>query len=89
MTIREISRAGNPFRVSGQTLPATLVEMLRGQVQARPDVAAVLEHGRARIADFKLPQYVSVSTVPLPRNAGGKLLKGQLRDSVPWGAPVR
>jgi acyl-CoA synthetase (AMP-forming)/AMP-acid ligase II len=53
------------------------------------DVAAVLEHCRGQLADFKIPQYVSVVTEALPRNAGGKLLKGQLRDQVQWGAALR
>jgi acyl-CoA synthetase (AMP-forming)/AMP-acid ligase II len=52
------------------------------------DVAAVLEHCRGQLADFKIPQYVSVVTEALPRNAGGKLLKGQLRDQVQWGAAL-
>lgn len=53
------------------------------------DVATVLEHCNGQLADFKVPQYVSVVTEPLPRNAGGKLLKGKLRDQVRWGPPLR
>ncbi len=34
------------------------------------------------------PQYVAVSTAPLPRNPGGKLLKRQLRENVDWAAAV-
>jgi long-chain acyl-CoA synthetase len=26
---------------------------------------------------------------PLPRNPGGKILKGRLRKEVEWGAPVK
>jgi long-chain acyl-CoA synthetase len=52
-------------------------------------VAAVMKHCRERLADFKIPQYVSVVTEALPRNAGGKLLKGQLREQVQWGAALR
>lgn len=53
------------------------------------DVAAVLDHCRNSLADFKIPQYVCVVTTPLPRNAGGKLLKGRLREQVQWGPALR
>ncbi|OBH47925.1 acyl-CoA dehydrogenase [Mycobacterium intracellulare] len=53
------------------------------------DVPAVLEHCRARLADFKVPQYVTVVDTALPRNAGGKLLKARLREQVRWGEPLR
>ncbi|MDR3658572.1 MAG: class I adenylate-forming enzyme family protein [Mycobacterium sp.] len=53
------------------------------------DVAAVLGHCRERLADFKVPQYVTVVGEALPRNAGGKLLKGKLREQVQWGGPLR
>ncbi|MUL66191.1 acyl-CoA dehydrogenase [Mycobacterium sp. CBMA 234] len=83
--VLEVAVLAVPDEVMGEKVGAVLC----GAEGAVIDIAAVLEHGSARLADFKLPQYVSVSTVPLPRNAGGKLLKGQLRDSVQWGAPVR
>jgi acyl-CoA synthetase (AMP-forming)/AMP-acid ligase II len=57
--------------------------------QERIDVPAVLEHCRGRLADFKVPQYVTVVDEALPRNAGGKLLKGKLRGQVQWGDPLR
>lgn len=53
------------------------------------DVAAVLQHCRAQLADFKVPQYVTVVTNPLPRNVGGKLLKARLREQIQWGAALR
>lgn len=53
------------------------------------DVAAVLDHCRGHLADFKIPQYVSVVSEALPRNAGGKLLKAKLRGEVQWGDPLR
>ncbi len=57
--------------------------------QQRIDVPAVLEHCRGQLADFKVPQYVTVVDSALPRNAGGKLLKGKLREQVRWGDPLR
>jgi acyl-CoA synthetase (AMP-forming)/AMP-acid ligase II len=53
------------------------------------DVEAVIAHVRERIADFKVPQYVSIRSDPLPRNPGGKVLKGELREHTEWGEPLR
>ncbi|OBG26547.1 acyl-CoA dehydrogenase [Mycobacterium sp. 852002-51057_SCH5723018] len=55
----------------------------------RVDVPAVLGHCRGQLADFKVPQYVTVMDEALPRNAGGKLLKARLRQQVQWGDPLR
>jgi acyl-CoA synthetase (AMP-forming)/AMP-acid ligase II len=52
-------------------------------------VEDVIAHCRGRIADFKVPQYVSVRAEPLPRNPGGKILKKQLREETEWGSPLR
>jgi long-chain acyl-CoA synthetase len=53
------------------------------------DVAAIIAYVRERIADFKVPQYLSLRTEPLPRNPGGKVLKAELRDDTEWGEPLR
>ena len=53
------------------------------------DVDKVLAHCREQLADFKVPQYICVASTPLPRNAGGKLVKARLRESVEWGTPLR
>jgi long-chain acyl-CoA synthetase len=53
------------------------------------DAAAVVAHCRELIADFKVPQYISLRDEPLPRNPAGKVLKGQLREETEWGAPLR
>jgi acyl-CoA synthetase (AMP-forming)/AMP-acid ligase II len=45
----------------------------------------VLAYARDRLADFKVPQYVSVRAEPLPRNPGGKVLKSALRKETSWG----
>jgi acyl-CoA synthetase (AMP-forming)/AMP-acid ligase II len=50
---------------------------------------AIIAYLRERIADFKVPQYMSVRAEPLPRNPGGKVLKAQLRDDTEWGEPLR
>jgi acyl-CoA synthetase (AMP-forming)/AMP-acid ligase II len=53
------------------------------------DVEKVLAHCHEQLAGFKIPQYIVVMDQPLPRNPGGKLLKGNLRETVQWGAPLR
>jgi acyl-CoA synthetase (AMP-forming)/AMP-acid ligase II len=75
---------GVPDEVMGEKVGAVL---FGGQQQI--DVAAVLDYCRGQLADFKVPQYVTVVGEPLPRNAGGKLLKGRLREQVRWGDPLR
>jgi acyl-CoA synthetase (AMP-forming)/AMP-acid ligase II len=53
------------------------------------DVQAILAHCRSHLADFKVPQYISLRQEPLPRNPGGKLLKAELREQTEWGEPLR
>jgi len=48
------------------------------------DVGAVMAFARERLADFKVPQFVSVRSDPLPRNPGGKILKKALRETAEW-----
>ncbi|MFX0573799.1 class I adenylate-forming enzyme family protein [Nocardia nepalensis] len=69
-----------PDEVMGEKVGAVLYS-------ERPDldIAGVIAHCRERLADFEVPQYVTVRAEPLPRNAGGKLLKGELRRQVRWG----
>jgi acyl-CoA synthetase (AMP-forming)/AMP-acid ligase II len=73
-----------PDNVMGEKVGAVVV----GE-QADIDMGSVLDHCREQLADFKVPQYITVSSEELPRNAAGKLLKGQLRNVVQWGAPLR
>jgi acyl-CoA synthetase (AMP-forming)/AMP-acid ligase II len=48
------------------------------------DVDDLIAFARRHLADFKVPQYVAVQSEPLPRNAGGKVLKPRLREQVSW-----
>ena len=48
-----------------------------------PDDAALRAHCAARLADYKVPETLSWSAEPLPRNANGKLVKRMLRDRLP------
>jgi non-ribosomal peptide synthetase component E (peptide arylation enzyme) len=36
-------------------------------------------HCAARLADYKIPDFVTFSDSPLPRNANGKIVKKELR----------
>jgi long-chain acyl-CoA synthetase len=47
-----------------------------------PDDERVRAHCRQHLADYKVPETVTWSPTPLPRNANGKLLKRQLRDQL-------
>jgi O-succinylbenzoic acid--CoA ligase len=46
------------------------------------DDAAVRAHCAARLADYKVPEAITWSDAPLPRNANGKLMKRVLRDTL-------
>ena len=48
------------------------------------DPYQVAESLRGVIADYKIPEYISVSKDPLPRNPGGKILKGKLKGKTDW-----
>ncbi len=46
------------------------------------DVDALLEHVATKLAKFKIPTIVELSDEPLPRNASGKILKKDIRDTL-------
>ncbi len=80
----EVAVVGVADQMMGEKVGAVLVP-----TPGQPlDVADVLAFARERLADFKVPQFVSVRTDPLPRNPGGKVLKPVLRESASW-EPVR
>jgi long-chain acyl-CoA synthetase len=53
------------------------------------DLADLIAFARQHLADFKVPQFVSIRTEPMPRNPGGKMLKPVLRRETEWGKPLR
>ncbi|MCW3029835.1 MAG: putative fatty-acid--CoA ligase [Solirubrobacterales bacterium] len=83
--VGEAAVVGVPDEMMGEKVGAVIVPA----GPSRLDVEAVLDHCRAHLADFKVPQYISVREDPLPRNPGGKLLKKLLRDETDWGSPLR
>jgi long-chain acyl-CoA synthetase len=83
--VAEAAAVGVPDDMMGEKVGAVLVPAAGAQI----DTAAVLAHARSELADFKVPQYIAVRDEPLPRNPGGKVLKGQLREETDWGEPLR
>ena len=58
-------------------------------LRPRAPSQAIIAHCRAHLADFKVPQYVALREAPLPRNPGGKVLKGELREHTQRGEALR
>ncbi|MGY1782078.1 class I adenylate-forming enzyme family protein [Geodermatophilus sp. SYSU D01036] len=80
----EVAVVGVPDPVMGEKVGAVVVPVPGTEL----DVEAFLAHAREHLADFKVPQFVSVRTAVLPRNPGGKVLKPVLRAESQW-EPVR
>jgi long-chain acyl-CoA synthetase len=63
-----------------------LGEEVAAVVVPRPDhalsAAELREHSSGNISKHKIPRYIWIATEPLPRNASGKFLKRQLRDTL-------
>ncbi|MFI6219868.1 class I adenylate-forming enzyme family protein [Nocardia salmonicida] len=74
--IGESAVVGVPDDMMGEKVGAVVVPVAGTEF----DEAAVLDYLRALLADFKVPQYFSVRTAPLPRNPGGKIIKTALRS---------
>lgn len=83
--VGEVAVVGVPDEVMGEKVGAVVVPRPGTEL----DPADLAGFARERLADFKVPQYVAVRADPLPRNAGGKVLKPVLRDETSWGAPLR
>ncbi|WP_026303306.1 class I adenylate-forming enzyme family protein [Jongsikchunia kroppenstedtii] len=84
-TVTDAAVLAVPDEVMGEKVGAVLV----GDGDSGVDLDAVLAYCRENLADFKIPQYISIADAPLPRNAGGKLLKARMRGDVQWGTPLR
>jgi acyl-CoA synthetase (AMP-forming)/AMP-acid ligase II len=83
--LAEVAVVGVPDEVMGEKVGAVVV--LRPGTELDP--AELAQFARGTLADFKVPQYVAVRPEPLPRNAGGKVLKPVLRDQTSWGPALR
>ena len=81
----EVAVMGVPDVMMGEKVGAVIV-VKPGET---PEIREILDFAAARLADFKIPQYIVLRSEPLARNPGGKVLKRQLRSAVEWGRPVR
>ena len=73
--VADVALVGLPHPLLGE-VPAALVQVRPG---AQIDAAMLQDFVRARLAAFKVPVRVAFSDQALPRNAGGKLVKSELR----------
>ena len=80
----EVAVLAVPDAMMGEKVGAVVVPTPGAQL----DPGELAGFARERLADFKVPQFVSVRTAPLPRNPGGKVLKPALRQETDWGRPV-
>jgi long-chain acyl-CoA synthetase len=85
--VLEVAVVGVPDPVMGEKVGA--VVLARPGTEPDQLVASLCSFARERLADFKVPQFVRVIEGPLPRNAGGKVLKAPLRQSEGWVAVPR
>jgi acyl-CoA synthetase (AMP-forming)/AMP-acid ligase II len=83
--VGEAAVIGVPDPVMGEKVGAVIVPLPGAVV----DEKTIITHCRERLADFKVPQYLAARAEPLPRNAGGKVLKPVLRTETRWDAPLR
>jgi len=81
----EVAVVGVPDAMMGEKVGAVVVPSPGTEF----DPATLVAYAGDRLADFKVPQYVAVRGEPLPRNPGGKVLKGKLREQTRWGVPLR
>lgn len=75
--ILECAIIGRDDPVLGQRVHAIVVVPHESTLTAKE----VQEFCADRLADYKVPEVITLRTIPLPRNANGKVLKPALRDS--------
>ncbi|HET6793611.1 MAG TPA: hypothetical protein VFH45_04170, partial [Acidimicrobiales bacterium] len=84
-SVFEVAVVGVPDTMMGEKVGAIVVPRPGAEVEPRE----LVSFAREQLADFKVPQYVTVRTEPLPRNPGGKILKPVLRKETEWGDQIR
>jgi acyl-CoA synthetase (AMP-forming)/AMP-acid ligase II len=80
--VGEVAVVGVPDSMMGEKVGAVIVPLPGATV----DPSAVITYAREHLADFKVPQFISVRPAPLPRNPNGKVLKAPLRE-LPFEVP--
>jgi long-chain acyl-CoA synthetase len=76
--VLEAAVVARPCPVLGERVHAVVYAPGR-----QPDDAALRRHCGERLADYKVPETITWSAEPLPRNANGKLMKRVLREAAP------
>lgn len=71
----EVAAVGSPCPVLGERVHVYL------HADADIDAEALKTFCREELADYKTPDFVTVSPTPLPRNLNGKLVKKPLREA--------
>jgi long-chain acyl-CoA synthetase len=84
-SVFEVAVVGVPDAVMGEKVGAVVIPRPGVELSAEE----VLSFAREHLADFKVPQFLVIRNEMLPRNPGGKILKGTLRKGVEWGSPIR
>lgn len=70
----EVAVVGVPDEIFGHELRAVVVEERPGAI----DPSVVKRHCGSVLAEFKVPKFIDVRREPLPKNAGGKVVKAGL-----------
>jgi acyl-CoA synthetase (AMP-forming)/AMP-acid ligase II len=83
--VYECAVMGVPDTMMGEKVGAVVV--LKPGARAEP--SEICEFLKGRLADFKIPQFLSIRSDALPRNPGGKILKPRLRKEAAWGMAIR
>jgi long-chain acyl-CoA synthetase len=76
--VMDAAVVGIPHRVLGEEVGA-VVQLTPGSALTEE---ALREHVAGRLAGFKVPVRIEIRTEPLPRNANGKILKRELKESL-------
>jgi long-chain acyl-CoA synthetase len=84
-SVFEVAVVGVPDEMMGEKVGAVIVPRPGKQI----DLDDLIAFAKKHLADFKVPQYVSIRSEPIPRNPGGKMLKPVLRRETNWGNPLR
>jgi acyl-CoA synthetase (AMP-forming)/AMP-acid ligase II len=84
-SVFEVAVMGVPDTMMGEKVGAVIVP----QPGVTIDPRELRQWAKSQIADFKVPQFISLRGEPLPRTPGGKVLKPVLRKETEWGEQLR